>query len=82
VHADPSGEGQAAIDHVTFTAAYGGTQHVVSIQTSPAHDDVYKYLWRLGGVPRGWVVISFDVYDTAGGHTASPDGTRKIWSRG
>lgn len=81
-HAYPRNWTGAAIDHVNFTANYGGSWRIISTQNSPAHDDVYQYTWNLAGVPRGWVEISFDVYDRSGGHTLAPDGTRKIWSNG
>ena len=74
----PTNVGGPAIDHVNFTADYGGGWHIVNTQDAPTSGNIYSYVWDLSGVPSGPITISFDVYDRAGHTNLSPNGLRTV----
>lgn len=69
-----------AVERVDVVAQWPGTRRVVCTLARPSSAPaVYACNWNVtrSGVPNGPLVLSFDVYDTAGRLTVSPDGTRQ-----
>jgi hypothetical protein len=75
----PTNAGDPAIKYVNFTGWYNGAWNVICTVYQPTYSDVYECPWHLAGVIQpGWVTISFDVYDVAGGTNYSPNGEHSI----
>lgn len=82
-HAYPTGAGEPAIDHVSFTvgwAALGSQPWKVCTATPPASGDIFTCDadLRQMGAPPGPLQVSFDVYDTAGQFTLAPNGVHDV----
>jgi hypothetical protein len=75
----PTNVGDPAISHVNFTAWYNNAWNVLCSVSNPTYSNVYECNWTLRGVvSAGWVTISFDVYDQAGGANYAPNGEHSI----
>ena len=85
-HAYPSKAGQPAIDHVNFTVWWpalgtksGPWKTACTVRPPKSGDEYACDFDPLDlGAPAGQLSVSFDVYDTAGGSSLSPNGERTV----